>query len=235
VQYEFRYVKGIRRPPGIAAHVGSGVHKSAEFNLMAKMLTAISPINEVLNIDEVLNVARDTVIQRIDRDGVMLSDDEAAKGLAKVKGEAVDKAVRLARLHYDELAPTIDPIGIEIPWSVDVTGTGISLAGRIDLEVANGLRDLKTTGKAPPKDSADKADQLTMYSTAYRVLRGKVPETLGLDYLVDTTTPKSIRLETHRDEKDIQIFLRRIATALKVIKTGAFMPCDRSSWVCSRR
>lgn len=230
-QYEFRYIKGIKRPPGIAAHVGSGVHKSAEANLTAKLENP----DCTLAREDAADIARDTVNRRIETDGVLLSEDEAKRGMASVKGEAVDKAVRLAMLHYDVLAPTIEPVGIEIPWTVNVTGTGISLAGRIDLEVVDGLRDLKTTGKTPPADSADKADQLSMYATAYRVLRGKMPAVLALDYLVDNATPKSVTLSTIRDEKDIEIFLRRISTALRVIETGAFMPCSRDSWVCSKR
>jgi hypothetical protein len=230
VQYDFRYVKGIRRPPGIAAHVGSGVHTSAEMNLHEKMMG-----RGLLKREDVSDVARDTVIRKIDTDGVLLSEDEASKGLAAVKGEAVDKATRLALLHYDELAPHIEPVGIEIPWTVDVRGAGIILAGRIDLEVAGGIRDLKTAGKTPPADSAGKADQLTMYSVAYRVLRGRMPETLGLDYLVDTKTPSVCIQQTKRDEKDLAVFLRRVSTAAKVIQSGAFMPCDRSSWVCSKR
>jgi hypothetical protein len=230
VQYDFRYVKGIVRPPGIAAHVGSGVHASAELNLSQKMETKL-PVSR----DWASEMARDTVIRKIDTDGVLLSEDEASRGLGAVKGEAVDKATRLALLHYDELAPSIEPVGIEIPWTVEVKGTPITLAGRIDLEVADGIRDLKTAGKMPKMDAADKADQLSMYAVSYLVLRGKMPKTLGLDFLVDTKTPTLCRLETARDEKDLAIFLRRVSTAVKVIQTGAFMPCDRGSWVCSPR
>jgi hypothetical protein len=230
VQYDFRYVKGVIRPPGIAAHVGSGVHASAELNLSQKMQTAL-PVSR----DWASEMARDTVIRKIDMDGVLLSEDEASRGLAAVKGDAVDKATRLALLHYDDLAPHIEPVGIEIPWTVEVKGTPITLAGRIDLEVADGIRDLKTAGKMPKMGAADTADQLTMYAVAYRVLRGKMPATLALDYLVDTKTPMQISSYTERDEKDLQIFLKRVSTAVKVIQGGAFMPCDRSSWVCSPR
>jgi hypothetical protein len=229
-QYEFRYVRGVKRPPGIAAHVGSGVHASAEFNLSCKMNEG-----KPAYVDFVKDVARDTVVRKIETEGVLLSEDEQQKGLGAVKGEAVDKATRLALLHYDELAPHIEPVGIEIPWTVEVSGADVSLAGRIDLEVEGGIRDLKTASKSPASDAAHKADQLTVYALSYFVLRGKLPTVLGLDYLVDKTTPELTSQETTRTQDDFKVLLNRISTAVKLIQSGIFMPCARDSWVCSPR
>ena len=228
-QYYLRKTLG-PRAPGIAAHVGSGVHASAESNLLHKMHDA-----QVMPRDEAADVAYDVVNRRIDTDGVLLSEEEHAKGLLKVRGEAQDKAVRLALLHYDELAPKIEPVGIEIPWTVEVSGADVSLAGRIDLEVEGGIRDLKTASKAPASDAANKADQLTVYALSYFVLRGKLPTVLGLDYLVDKTKPELTSQETTRTQEDFKVLLNRISTAVKLIQGGIFMPCARDSWVCSKR
>lgn len=221
-QWEFRYVRGVIRPPGVALVIGAGTHRGVEVNMRNKI-----DEGKPMPLDAVLDVTRDSVIEKIGKDGIR--GDGAKRVLL---GEAIDGAVTLSELHYKEVAPQIEPVAVERDWQLNIEGEEKSIKGVIDIEVAGGIRDTKTTGKTPPKNSADKDDQLTMYALAYRVLTGKMPEILALDYLVRSNTPKPVFLSTNRTEVALEAFLLRLETAFKLIESGIYMPCDRSNWCC---
>jgi hypothetical protein len=233
--YYYRYPCGIKIRPPIALPVGSATHAAIEMNMRHKKET-----HELAPKDAVLDCARDTLQARIDDEGLALTEDEHAKGLGVVIGEAKDKAVRLSKLHYEAVAPGIEPLEIEREWRIEITGKPIVLVGRIDLEVAGGVRDSKTAGKTPMPDAADRSLQLTTYAIAYRVLNGGVnPSVLALDFLVDTKKPEWIPQTTTRTEADMRAFLRRVEVAAKVIASGNYTPCSRDAMsyhrlVCSK-
>ena len=56
-QFEYRYVKNIIIPPGVAARKGSSVHKSAEYNYRH-----IVEKGNPAPLDEVKDLARDTFV-----------------------------------------------------------------------------------------------------------------------------------------------------------------------------
>jgi len=229
VQWEFRYVKKVIRPPGIALFRGTGAHAGVEHNMRHKLEHDLDPAPR----DEVEDATRDAIANELTKDGVALTEEEAGRGLAVVKNEVIKTAQNLALLHYDRIAPGIIPVAVEREWAVDFESRDALLVGWIDLEVSDGVRDAKTAGKTPPIDAADRSDQLTMYATAYRVLYGRMPATLALDYLIDLKEPKPMTLHTIRSIEDCGRLILRLDAAIRVMETGAFMPCDRSSWMCS--
>ena len=230
-QYECYMTLGPRRP-GSALIIGSGTHDSIERNLLYKIDTGL-----LLPEDVVTDAARDGVIGRIDREGLQLTEEEAAIGKAKVVGQMQDQAVALARLHHLEAAPKIQPVAVERKWSLEIGDTGHTLAGRIDIEEARGIRDTKTTGKSPTQAMADTADQLTTYGMAKQVLDGIAIEdqTLTFDYLHKLVTPLYKPIETRRTQADVQALLMRVTTAFRVIESGVFMPTSRDNWWCSKK
>jgi RecB family exonuclease len=103
------------------------------------------------------------------------------------------------------------------------------------------IRDLKTAGKSPSKSAADRSDQLTIYSLAYRSL----PETteperlLTLDTLVALKKPKVDVKETTRTADDHVAALRdmksKMETVLGWVKEGRedWPGCNKElSWWC---
>jgi hypothetical protein len=237
-QFCFRYVKGIIRPPAVALIVGSATHVSIERNLKNKMEKKV-----LLPDEEVRQVAADDLNRRWQDEGADLSsldEDELGKGEKELRGEAVDMAVSLASLHNRELAPTIEPIHIERKWDVAIDGFPCDLQGTIDCQENGGLtagtriRDVKTSKRSPPKDKAEKDEQLTMYSMAAKVLDGTIPE-LSMDFLVKTKEPKVVVQNTKREQADFEPLLARIAAASRCIETGVFMPCAPDHWCCSPR
>lgn len=230
LQYQFRYLDNIIQPPGVALIVGKGTDKAVSEDLTSKK------DNGVLLPDEaVAAIAADAVKLTWHGEEPVLDDDEKQRGKDRVLGDAVDMAVSLARLHHKELAPTIKPTFIQRPWRVQIEGVSHDLIGFIDVQEERGIRDTKTAGKSPADDAAEKNLQLTMYALAAYVNDGKLPEYLTLDYLVKLKTPKAVVLKTARSEDDLRRLLDRIARAITVIKSGAYLPTDPSNWWCSKR
>lgn len=233
-QYRRRYVEGERLAPGMALVVGRAVDKSVTENLAHKMAEG-----SLLPLDAVRGIARDDVQAIWDgEEGVALSDEEKSEGAAKVKGDAIDKSVRLAELHARKLAPSLSPTAVQRKWEVSLEQAGYpaTLVGVIDIqEGRESIRDTKTASKSPSADAAHLSDQLTLYALAVKVVDGALPSRLALDFLVDTKEPKVVPLETSRTEADFGPVLRRVERALQVIDAGAFAPANPDDWWCSKR
>ena len=228
-QYEHRYVNGIIKPPGIALVRGSATHKSIELNMRNKLETG-----ELLPRSDVEDIARDAVIDKIEKDGLRLIGDEKTIGKKVVKGQLIDEAVNLSDTHAVECAPLIAPVAVESEGELQ---TGIRpIRYRIDIETEKGIKETKTGARTPPKDRADLDDQLTMYSLVYYSRHKKMPEDLSMDFLLLPSTKlgyRALTQETSRTRAQLESFLLRVETAVKLLDSGVFMPTDRSNWWCS--
>lgn len=244
LQYYYRYVEGLKVPPGISLLRGIAVHDAAEKNLRHKMSTG-----GLLPKDTVADIARDSFEAQWQKEPPMLDDDEKERGVDAVRGEAVDASVRLAVVHHEQLAPTIEPEHIERGFKIEIEDGPYDLLGYLDLQEAlpeenergeevawHRVRDLKTSRKSPAADAAAKSDQLTCYSLAVAVLDGETPRELAIDTLVDLKKePKVVTQLTRRSDVDHQRLLDLVARAGKVVAAGNFLPADEGSWVCSSR
>jgi hypothetical protein len=232
-QYRRRYIEGEKIPPAIAMLVGRAVDESVTDNLTTKI-----EHGTLLPLEQVRAKARDTFSNTWAGEGVFLTDEDVALGPARVKGEAVDKSVRLAELHARQVAPGISPTAVQRRWEVSLekAGYAATLVGVLDIqEGSKRIRDTKTSGKSPSEDQADKSDQLTLYALGAKVIDGAIPDELSLDYLVDTKTPKVVQLVSKRTEADFGPVLRRVERALEVIQAGAFTPANpETDWWCSK-
>jgi hypothetical protein len=222
-----RYMEGESIPPGIALIVGTGTHKSVDANMHHKIETG-----ELLATDAITDAARDGVNQAWDKDGVKLEPEELQLGIKVVRGQAVDKAVRLATIHHKEKAPRINPTHAERPWTLEIKGYPLDLAGRIDIQEADSVRDTKTSGKTPAENCAQKSLQLKAYALAVRILDGKAPSKVFLDYLIDTKVPKSASFEHEPDSEDFQAVLNRIEIIAMAMQHGVFVPVEPTHWCC---
>jgi hypothetical protein len=227
-QYRRRYVDKEIIPPGVAAVVGKATDRSVNQNLEHKIAT-----KELLPIEAVADTARDGLNQEW-QSGVILGDEEVGRGVKAVKGEAVDKAVRLSVLHAKQTAPTLEPTHVQRKWTVEISGYPMDLFGFIDVqEGTNSVRDTKTAGKTPNGNVADQSDQLTGYALAVRVLDGKAPEKVVLDYLIDNKTPVAKSFESTRDGDDFAALLHRVEVAIVALEKGVFIPARQTDWWCS--
>lgn len=230
-QFRRRYIEGHKIPPGVRMIVGKATDISITANLSNKIATG-----ELLDDEVVSDIARDALNREWDAEGVALDDDEAGKGIAAVRGEAVDKSIRLAVLHHEVAAPKIKPTAVQRAFAIDVPGYGIELAGTMDIqEGLDCVRDTKTSAKSPTADAAHDSDQLTMYALAGQVLDGVAPKRVALDFLVDLKTPKAVTLESTRDASDFSVLLSRVENAAMAIQKGVFVPARQDDWRCSQK
>ena len=68
---------------------------------------------------------------------------------------------------------------------------------------------------------------------AIRVLDGKAPDKVVLDYLIDNKVPIAKTFESVRDASDFQALLHRIENAIEAIQKGVFIPARQTDWCCS--
>lgn len=227
MQYFFRYVEGIKSPPGVQLILGKGVHSSVETNLRAKMA------GESLALEAVTQAAAEATRAEWAKEEPLLTEEDREAGAANVLGRTVDTAVALAGLHARQVAPSISPVAIEAGFTIELPGFPFDLVGYKDVEEATRVRDTKTTGKAPKEGSADESTQLTLYHME-SAARG-VSVDVQLDYLVAGTRPRYVPQASQRTTDDHIRLLRRIEVYAAQIESGVFPPTDPGNWCCSAK
>jgi hypothetical protein len=242
-------------PPGIALVVGISTHKSVESNLRHK-------------IENGYLLPREEAIETAVREatglwysGVLLTDEES-ENIGQTKGELLDMSAALSGLHYDHVAPRLLPVSVEEKWVVELKRFPFDLAGQIDIreqiprsdiqkfeaekagqnpeEPLASIRDTKTAGKKPSPDALSSM-QMAMYSRAHRVIYGKLPDMISLDYLIKTKTPSTITLSGSPNESAMSPLMARIEQFAVIIdaaqrgKVNLFTPAQPDDWRCSKK
>lgn len=224
-QWEFRYVKGVKSPPGVAATIGKGTHRAIELNLGQKMAWGT-----LLETDEVQAAARDALVREWEREAPIMHDGDPNLG------QATDTAVALATLHHRERAPQIEPLALEQSFRIEVPGLAHDVEGVIDISTPGEIIDTKTSGKSPKEDAIERSIQMPAYHL-HASLAGNPEKTVSLDYLVKTRVPQLRTIGPMAfDASDHHRFLRRVELASKVVQSGIFQPADPDkSWWCSKK
>lgn len=231
-------------PPSIALATGISVHKTIDANLNHKME---SDNGDLLPRDQIRDMARDE-FENVWTGGMMLTDEEAVDVKA-VHGKAVDQTIALSVLHHEELAPAIKPVAVEEKFVVILPKYPYDLAGTIDIREATGLRDTKTSKRAPSGDAA-RTLQGAMYCMAHEVNRmgcepedevGKLPDWWTIDFLVKSNE-SAVTHYFKPDRPWIDLVQARIVRAtefIEAVKEGkaAFLPADADAmnWRCSKK
>lgn len=234
IQYEFRYIKGIVRPPNSAMVVGTGVHVTADKSFTEKFEGRDLPA-----LDEIKDLARDTVANKFDGQGIMFTTDEAADGPGKVKAAIIDQAVALAALHREAVAPILAPIiKPEKDFRLAFPDSDWKIGGVIDLYAADAsgkkwLRDLKTSRATPGARTIADSLQMTLYALALSTETKQQEIAVAMDFLVKNKTPKYVEQQGTRGPDDYKRLFNRMRAAFKAIESGTFMPALPGVWWCS--
>ncbi len=224
------YIMHERPDANISMMVGTAIDKAISANMESKML-----YGKLLERADVDAIARDGFLAEWTLKTPVLTREEWLAGEAAVKGEAIDKTVRLSRLHYDVLAPKIEPTHVQRKWSIEIPGFPFDLVGAIDLQDVVGPIDDKTSKKSPVGNIADISLQMTTYALAILVLDGKIPEQVRLDYLIDNKTPIVKTYTSTRDLDDFRVLMNRVENAAEVIEKGCYTPANPTDWRCSTK
>jgi len=223
-----RILAGERRPPGIAAHVGTANHKAHDFDMGAVIEGKSLP-----DLDHTEDLVAEAV-KSLCKEGVAtLGESEKS-----MRERGIAKAVRINRVRHNDLAPTIRPVRIQYKWVAELEGYPYDLAGEIDLEEEDGFCDLKTSGRWPDKLMAENSMQLDMYALARNVCDDvAMPQKCRLDIVCDVQNKKSIstalkQQETVRTEEHLDAMLRRIENHIEMLDKGMFLATDPANWWC---
>ena len=228
-QFRRRFLEGEFIPPGIAARIGSGVHKAAETNWREKMRTG-----EDMPLDAVQDCAAEAYNNLL-KEGVFFAPDELS-GAKQAMADGKDTAVSLATLFRRELAPKIMPALVEEKIFINLPGLDLPVVTILDLFTEDKcLRDLKTSEKEWSEDKAHASNQPTAYREAVKQATGEYPAHIFFDVLVSAKPTALQILSTRRDEQDTAILARKFQIMCAAINAGIFPPAQPDHWCCSPR
>ena len=227
VRYDYRYLQKIKTAPTSALILGRGVDEAVSFDLQN-----VIDHQTLLNAHEVTDIARHAVEQIVLTDGIMLTEEEAVRGLNRVRADITQKAILMASLHHTYIAPRLQPTHVQRKFEIPVAGHIIT--GIIDVQEGRSVRDTKVRSKSPDADEAATSFQLTVYAMAVAQMDGVVPESVCLDFLIATQQPKIAKQESTRQRYHFVMVEERVKRAAEAVERGLFMPADIGDWHCSR-
>ena len=228
-QFRRRYIEGEIIPPGIAARVGTGLHKGAEANSKEKISTGHdAPLSVVQD------AARDGYVKAV-QSGIFVPAEQRSEAKTLL-AQGLDDSVKLATLYREEVAPDIMPVAAEKQIVAEVPGLSVPVLGYIDTVTdADEIRDLKSAGKAWPKNKPHGEHQPTVYAFLFEYIYGRKPSRFVYDILVNGKKESAtyMQMETMRDEADFAAWVRIAQTVLRSISAGVFPPAAPGSFLCS--
>jgi PD-(D/E)XK nuclease superfamily len=115
IQFEFRYLKGIKRKPNAFLICGTATDAAVTSDLNHKIETGELEQESVL-----LDIARDRVENHPEKNEIELEDDETGQSVADVISATKDKAVRLVTAHHARVAPIIQPFATARKFSLNL-------------------------------------------------------------------------------------------------------------------
>ncbi len=224
LQWEFRYIQGLKIPPKGVLTLGSAVDAGVTHNLAQKIETGIDlPEQEVLD-------AFETDFNR---------RSEFTDWTGTTKEAEKDVGVRLSRLHRKEAAPLIKPAAVQWGFRFD-TGRGYGMAGTADIITEDGtVEDTKSSNKIYQQDAISQSLQGPIYVNALKKL-GLPGQTASGAFryrvLIKPTKTLPARLQTiERGISDREISFAEEATdrVHRAIQAGIALPADPKSYLCN--
>ena len=239
--YRRRYLEGERIPPGVAAHRGTGMHQGAKLNFRQKLETYRD-----LPPADIVDAAVAAFEAAVEKEGYLLTPDEAARGEKAVVAAAKDDTATFAEAYATLQAPLYQPVEVEQPVRIELPTATHDLFGYVDLvatpppdsqlDMPTSIVDFKTSTKSKPQSEADDSLQLTYYSAAYQVRHGRPADDVRLDVLVRRAKGVGRQLlVTKRDAGDYSAFVARVNAMLAGVTAGIFTPALPGSWWCSAK
>lgn len=136
-QWRHRYLLGERETPGGAMLIGGADHATWEHNFQQKIDT-----HQDLPVSDLEIVFAEAFDRRVDEAG---GPDEVVWDTGG-DGAAKDKGVQLVRA-YASTAATVQPVSVERKFEVAAAGLPVPIVGRIDVEQAASVLEMKTSAK----------------------------------------------------------------------------------------
>lgn len=232
--YRRRYVLGDVRPPAISLIKGSSFHKMAETNYAQKIKSKTD-----LDVESLKDCVSDQIEIAFQKE-VFLSKIEQSIGKSKLKGDAKDVLVASADT-YREVAQSVMPREVESFQRLKLSNSSRDILYVMDVETEDDrIIDNKFSAKKKTQKDVDTNLGLTAYGLAFVAKNKRPPKKIAFHNFVGRKTPKTgvvktefIELNTDRDQKDFETFIRRAEEVIKGIDAEIFTPAPVGSWKCS--
>jgi hypothetical protein len=222
-----RWIEGEIIPPGIAARIGTGLHKGAEVNHLYK-----KEKGEDLPLDAVQDAARDGYVKAIE-EGIYVPPEDAAGAKIEI-AKSLDITVKLAKAYREKLAPQVFPDLIEEEIYMNVPGLPIPFRGTVDCYTVDGwLPDLKTSEKKWPSGKVEKSIQPTVYRELIKAKTGAYPQRISFEVFPKTGKEDHVSYPVNREPEDFTALIKKVGQILSSIQAGIFPAAPSDGWVCS--
>lgn len=224
-QYNFRYVKGVKKRPSAALTIGTSVDYGNNMNLVQKITSKNDlPLSDVMD-------ATSTKFDELAKDTSFDGECDASK--------SKDFAMKLIRAHQEKLAPKIQPIAVQKYFKLIHKDWEYDLAGTIDYIEINGVVvDLKTSKDYYALNCISRAIQPAMYDLAYQAIFKKKSASFRYDVLIKPTKLLPARVQQVSDrvtEDDRSWLLSTIENVHRALEAGIETPAPEGAWWCSQK
>uniref|UniRef100_A0A6M3KWU8 Putative PD-(D/E)XK nuclease superfamily protein n=1 Tax=viral metagenome TaxID=1070528 RepID=A0A6M3KWU8_9ZZZZ len=224
VQYEFRYLKGIKIPPAGAMIQGTAYHETLASDLIKRTRDDI-----VLSDDDVADIYSTSFDHQVhDRKSIEDEDTlefEEIDWRDEEPGKVKDEGITLAKLYHNTMLDKLNPESIEDRRETGIAG--IPFVFIADVVEKERVIDHKVKKRRFGEDELKRDLQATAYSMIYnrplefhQALKLKQP-TIDIAY-------------TLRTEGDYQFFTNLVSKVKQAIDSGIFYP-NPTGWACSEQ
>jgi RecB family exonuclease len=219
-QYCYRYIEGIRVPPGAALLLGTSYHAALEHNFKQKVQTG-----EDLGVDVILDAYESAWTKKLANEEIDWQGESPS--------ETKDMGARLVDVYMQNAAPFVMPVEVERKFSVHLPGLdGYTLDGIIDLIDDKGvIIDHKTASKSKTQTDAD--NDLQPYAYAAAQMEDPAIDEVPFQYQVAVKKKKpDVQLvDTVRNRQQVGWYLQLCSDVVRQIKAAIF-PCNPCGWHC---
>lgn len=222
-QFEFSYIKGIKKKPNFKMVFGSSIHKGVEVNYKHKFLK-----KKDLKVEDVQQAFSEDIKKRVVEEDVDMTDQDL--------GRTIDEGVLILSKYQKDVAPNVQPIlEPEIELIGTVPGVTRKLRGFIDLvanvrlfgmNIKSVLRDTKTTARMYTQEQTDTDVQLTVYAYLLNKIKQIAVKKVQFDVIVRKKNPEYNTISSDRKPEHFKRMEEQIRGIEKGIQAGIFYPVD---------
>lgn len=234
----FRYILGIKRPPGKAMKHGFALHETFayHFDQKKKDSKGLKVRDAKEFFVEVFRNALEEYEIEMEETRSLITKEFLLKEKEIDVNQLVATGLRGIDVYFKEMNPKMFPDLVEEPFSIPA-GSNLQLVGKIDMTDKKGvIHELKTTRRMPNAQDIQLDQQLAIYQLAYKSLKGKLPKGITKDYIVfSKRDAKIVQFKVLKPFFDKNVVLRNVGTIMEAVRHNIFYcihPAE--SWVCSK-
>jgi hypothetical protein len=240
MSFYHRYIKGEKKPPGIALVQGTTVHKALEEGYKHVIVNHALP-----GLDFVLDTYSGELDKNLKDEVVWdAKDEDGEETAASDPGKLKDQGVHLLKLWHKNKLPNTKPRAVEKSFVTSLGG--IPVVGRIDMidrvtaaldpasmddvdmhPLLDAVVDHKVVGKTYARQLVDNKIQMSLYAHATGV------PTARYDLYVKSKVPKITEMLTNRDAREVRWAVHTFVEVAKAISKGVFPMCAPDMFMCN--